>query len=305
MLSKPLHANYHCQTPIPSRENETSGNPEYWFRSEYFQNRGIYVASFDFFVNWKKNAVCDEVWIKRASDSDDIFTKTAKELRSSIAVCDGQDDCNRLYYFFKHHSITQKYMLFRDVPLTQWENGGERIVQLDLSQLTDDSISYLSVDDVQDQIKQLRQKSVPIGRNGLKYATSSLETYLSTQPYFWPGDCDILLYDEHYNVLAIIEIKKHTKSSKIAFEDQKISNYVNRDQLKYKSLGLLKAKFRTKLFVLYYSVEPEHDYILLEKLTGPYYDLRQDSIQRIALPKKNSNDSLEQFSEAFVKFTGI
>ena len=305
MLSKPHLADYHYPIPKPARENETSGNPESWFRSEYFQNRGIYVASFDFFVNWKRNNVCDEVWIKRVSDSDDIFTQTAKELRDSISACDGQDDCNRLYYFFKHHGITQKYMLFRNVSLERWETGCEQIVQLDLTQLTDDSISYLSVDAVQNQIKDLRQNAVSIGKAGLKYATSSLEDYLSLQPYFWPGDCDVLLYDEHNNVLAIIEIKKHTHSSKIAFHDQNISNYIDRDRLKYQSLGLLQSKFHTRLFVLYYSVEPENDYILLEELTGEYYALRQKRIQRLPLPQTGNKDSLHQFAELFLDHTGI
>lgn len=304
MLSKPHLCDYHYPIPKPARENEISGNPESWFRSESFLSRGIHVASFDFFVNWKERSVCNEVWIKRVSDSDDIFTKTAKELRDSISACDGKDDCNNLYSFFRHHGITQKYMLFRDIPLAQWETDSEHIVQLDLSLLSDDSISYLSVNDIQNQIKELRHKSVPIGKSGLKYATSSLETHLSHKPYFWPGDCDVLLYDKNNDVLAIVEIKKHTKSSKIDFQDQNISNYVDRDQLKYKSLGLLQSKFSTKLFVLYYSVEPEHDYILLEELTGPYYALQQKHIQRIALPQKDNSDSLEHFAELFLEFTG-
>ena len=305
MLSKPYLADYHHPIPKPARENETSGNPETWFRSQGFQNRGIRVASFDFFVNWKEPSVCNEVWIKRVSDSDDIFKKTAKELRDSISACDGKDDCNNLYSFFRHHGITQKYMVFRNIPLSSWGTNSERIVQLDLSLLTDDSISYLSVDDIQNQIKELRQTSVSIGKAGLIYATSSLETYLSRKPYFWPGDCDILLYDEQNNVLAIVEIKKHTKSSQIAFRDQNIANYIDRDRLKYQSLGLLQARFSTKLFVLYYSVEPEHDYIILEELTGEYCTLRQQSIHRIPLPQKDNIASLEQFAAFFLGITGI
>lgn len=305
MLSKPYLADYHYPIPKPARENEISGNPEAWFRSQGFQNRGIHVASFDFFVNWKGPNVCSEVWIKRVSDSDDIFTKTAKELRDSISACDGKDDCNHLYSFFRHHGLTQKYMIFRNIPLKHWETNDERIVQLDLSLLTDDSISYLSVNDIQNQIRALRQTSVPIGKAGLKYATSSLETYLSRKPYFWPGDCDILLYDMQNKVLAIVEIKKHTKSSHIAFCDQNIANYIDRDRLKYQSLGLLQAKFGTRLFVLYYSVEPEHDYVILEELAGQYHTLRQQSIHRIPLPQKDHTASLEQFAASFLRITGI
>lgn len=305
MLHRPFYANFNVCPAKRAPENQSAGNPEDWFQSAGFRERGIHAASFDFFVDWQKKRVCDEVWIKRISDSDDIFAKTAEELRDAIAECDGRDDCNTLYQFFQYHNITQKYMLFRNFPQEYWEAGSERVIQLDLSQGKKGPACFLSVTDVQDQIARFRKTAVPIGRAGMKYAPSSLECFLSKKSFFWPGDCDMLLFDESKRVLAVVEFKKHTHWSRIPFADQKISNYVKRDLLKYKSLGLLRDKFQTKLFVLYYSVEPENDYILLEELTGPYYDLREAHIQRLDLPKKDDAASQARFAEAFLVFSGI
>ena len=112
--------------------NDYCGDPEDWFDSQYFRKHGLYSASFDFFVNWENETVCDEVWIKRISDSDDIHNKTRTELLELISDCDGRDKFNKLYRFFAYQKVIEKYMLFRDVPEREWENGEERVVGVDL-----------------------------------------------------------------------------------------------------------------------------------------------------------------------------
>ncbi len=67
MLRKPILALTSDRTKT-AEKNNVCGAPEDWFDSEYFRRYSIYSASFDFFVDWSTDSVCDEVWIKRISD---------------------------------------------------------------------------------------------------------------------------------------------------------------------------------------------------------------------------------------------
>ena len=132
------------------------------------------------------------------------------------------------------------------------------------------------------------------------YSTSSLEGYLSRQPYFWPGDADTVLFDENNEVVAIIEFKKHTASSTIPFGEQRITNYLNQDILKYKSLALLRDKFQTPLFVLYYPIPRNIDYIIIEKLDGAADTLYASERYELELPNCRKSDRIRAFANAFI-----
>jgi hypothetical protein len=178
MLSKPvlaLTSNRACTAQI----NDYCGNPEDWFDSQPFRERNLYATSFDFFVDWETETVCDEVWIKRISDSDAIHEQSETELLGLISDCDGREKSNRLYQFMVHQRMIEKYMLFRDVAESQWENGQEKVVELDLSRCRNGSVSQFDVNEIQQKISQLRRRPAPIGNAGLIYSTSSLEGYLS------------------------------------------------------------------------------------------------------------------------------
>lgn len=88
MLQKPVLA-LRKNRKILAAENPVCGDPENWFTDTAFVERGIHAASFDFFVNWEKHAVCDEIWIKRIITSDAVFSKNRTELRDEIVKLDG------------------------------------------------------------------------------------------------------------------------------------------------------------------------------------------------------------------------
>lgn len=299
MLSKPILA-LTADRRRRAQTNDYCGDPEEWFDSQYFSERGLYSASFDFFVNWDSETICDEVWIKRISDSDNIHNETQAELMELIADCDGRDKANQLYRFFAYHQMIEKYMLFRDVPETDWENGDERVVELDLSKYRQAAVSSYDVNEIQNKIRDLRKRPAPIGSAGLIYSTSSLEGYLSRQPYFWPGDADTVLYNVNNEVEAVIEFKKHTASSRIPFQNQKISNYLSRDILKYKSLALLRDRFDTDLYILYYPIPADIDYVIIEKIDGDPDRLYAADRIELELPNRRSAQRMAAFAEAFV-----
>lgn len=77
MLRKPILALAANRTR-KAQINHVCGDPEEWFDSQPFRERNLYAASFDFFVDWESERVCDEVWIKRISDSDSIQEKVKR-----------------------------------------------------------------------------------------------------------------------------------------------------------------------------------------------------------------------------------
>lgn len=287
--------------------NPRCGDPEEWFDFSTFREHDLYAASFDFFVNWENKSICDEVWIKRISDSTDILEQNEEELLRLISDCDGAEKANRMYLFLKHQRMIQKYMLFRDVPEERWESGEEEIVELDLSRYRGDSVSHFDVEEIQEKIRELRRRPASIGNAGLIYSTSSLEGYLSKKTFFWPGDADTVLFDGDYNVAAVIEFKKHTASSSVTFEDQRIENYVRKDILKYESLIMLRDRFQTDFYVLYYPIPPDINYMIIERIDGSLaslsanpYNFSADERYELPLPARNNERQMRAFAESFI-----
>ncbi|MCM1176105.1 MAG: hypothetical protein NC341_13830 [Blautia sp.] len=304
MLRKPVLAHREDRRKA-AQINPLCGDPEGWFDSVFFREKGLYAASFDFFVNWEKESVCDEVWIKRISDSEEIQQMEEDELTKLISDCDGIEKSRSLYFFLRYHGMREKYMLFRDVPESLWSSGQEKVVELDLTKYRKGSISYLNAEEIQDRIEKLRIKPASLGKDGLRYATSYLEGYLSEKPFFWPGDVDTILYDRNNRVAAVIEFKKYTADSTISFERQGIHNYRKKDYQKYKSLALLRDRFQTGLFVIYYPVPGNIDYIIVEELEGtPTWKtpslLHAVSRTELALPLINRPDRMREFAGEFM-----
>lgn len=300
MLRKPILA----LTKDRSRKaqiNPLCRDPEEWFDTEHFRHHGIYSASFDFFVNWETETICDEVWLKRISDSQAILHQGQEELLAQIAQCDGVKKSNSVFRFLKDQGMKEKYMLFRDAPEEEWESGREQVVELDLSEYPREAVSHHNAQDIQRRIQELRRKPASIGSAGLIYSTSSLEGYLSRQPFFWPGDVDTVLYDERNQVLAVLEFKKHTANSRIDFADQKLSNYLSKDILKYKSLALLRNRFHTKLFVVYYPIPSDIKYIILEQVEGSPDHLYAKRRFEMELPIPEDQKAMDDFTEGFIR----
>lgn len=299
MLSKPTLALTKDRTQ-KAQLNTICGDPEAWFDSDAFRTYNLYAASFDFFVDWTQEKICDEVWIKRMSDSADIRHLSEEELLGLIAECDGKEKANSLYCFLKAWRMKQKYMLFRDVPEAKWKDGTEKVVEVDMTKYQKGAVSYLDVNEIQMRIQKLRKVPAPIGNAGLIYSTSSLEGYLSRQEYFWPGDADTVLYDGDYHVAAVIEFKKHTASSRISFQNQGIRNYLARDILKYKSLALLRDLFHTRLFVVYYPIPQNIRYVIVEELKGSPGFLYAGKRVELDLPVWGDAETRKAFAGEFI-----
>ncbi len=98
----------------------------------------------------------------------------------------------------------------------------------------------------------------------------------------------------------VIEFKKHTANSRIPFQDQKITNYLNQDILKYKSLALLRDRLRTGLYVLYYPIPSDIRYMIIEKIEGSPNALYAGARYELDLPARNNSSQMKAFAERFI-----
>ncbi|MBE6012846.1 MAG: hypothetical protein E7234_09850 [Lachnospiraceae bacterium] len=284
---------------ILARENKIYGNPYQWFDTSYFKAQGIYTLSFDFFINWRKNCVADEIWVKRLTFEPERFLSLGcSEVLEEITEIDSKDCLRRLYKFSKAFDFIAKYMIIPDIPGECWRDFKNKVLSFDLSHTTKEqyasnsrqTISLLNANEIQEVIKRLRKEAKSIGAAGLIYATSSLESYLSSKPYFWPGDVDIVLTDKEGSyVYGIIEIKKHTKASKIPFHNQTIHNYLKKDNQKYASLDMLRKRLSCKFFMLFYSVEPEDRNFIVEEIEEETFNIL--SRKQYAMPLQHELQS--------------
>jgi len=278
-----------------------AGNPEDWFKTINFYQRNYYSLSFDFFIDWTKKSVPNEIWIKSIVNDDvqnwPITNGTI--LEQEIASIAGQTYLSNLRKFSINQNLICNFQLFKDLPSSQWGNNPDEIVSFNL---LDNSTNIHSPLTIQSQIRKLRGTVSNIGPGGLIYGTSTLECYLSTSPDFWPGDVDTLLVDNNHEPVAILEFKKHNKSSPIT--QQQLSNYRNRDKLKYESLGLLRDHFSSDvslpIFIIYYSTRIEEPNIKIEKVGGSYNNLTTVSSSIFPIPSIGDTHSLERFCLQFL-----
>jgi len=91
----------------------------------------------------------------------------------------------------------------------------------------------------------------------LIYATSEFEGYLSdvSTPRctriditLFPGDADLIEFDDEDNIIGLYEFKKHTMSGYGDIEFQSFRKYYYRDQKKYESLVSLCRRFNLDCF---------------------------------------------------------
>ena len=83
-------------------------------------------------------------------------------------------------------------------------------------------------------------------------------------------------------------------------EDQKLENYLSADILKYKSLALLRDRFCTRLFVVYYPIPKDIDYIIVEEVNGTPDHLFAGRRMTYRLPVKRDAKKMDNFAKEFI-----
>lgn len=304
MLKKPILAKCNDRDKY-ARKHPSSGEPEEWLCDSYLEPYGLFGLTFDFFVNWKESTIPNQLWMKRIVEESFMpwpITRWRDTIPSEIYQCDREDKVRQLCRFADKYGMSCRYFLIKDS--SDFSNPSAPIIKVSLK--ADSSVKRvrnIDLTKLENKIKKLRGGPASIGSKGLTYALSSLECHLSKTDTIWPGDADLVLVDSSLTPHAIIEFKKHTSGSNIAYANQKLSNYYPRkDSRKYDSFAHLRDRFingieTLPIIVVYYSIEIDYDYVMLELIEGAAGNLRAVT-DLVAIPLPNASD--EQSCRKFV-----
>lgn len=274
------------------KKNTTIGEPLEWLTHNVLNSFGCSQLSFDFFVNWN-NFICqDRIWIKRIlAPNIDIhdFSKNTSDFITQKAL-DINDNLMLINLFSIKYNFSPSYMIFKDNVV--WETNPEPILRGAITAKGIEDLKLYTINDIKRAIHQNSGGPVKIGKKGLLYGTSSLECYLSFTDAAWPGDVDILLWDNFNNkVSVIIELKKHNLETPIS--DQQLSNYYpSFDKRKYDRLAILRDRLGSNIpiIVLYYPTNIAQTNIKLELINGLPGKLYSASYTLIDISKLNQEE---------------
>lgn len=289
MLTKPVLARC-IDRSILAKQHPTAGGPDDWLSEKVLARSGLRGLYFDYFVNWNKNAISRELWIKRILNNEhDPWPDYNKDrIQKLIDDCDGIEFRKSLAKFATKYSFKLRFQIFKDT--YKWDDKSF-IISASINKIGDiDSISRVSLDELMGSIKTLSGGPVSVGSKGLYFGTSYLECYLSHTDAAWPGDIDLIITDTHSKALAILEYKKHTQSGTI--QEQKLSNYYPyRDRRKYDRIAILRKYLGESIptIVLYYPTNINIKLIKLELIGGQIGSLKSIKSQCLNLPS-NKND---------------
>ncbi|MDO3664501.1 hypothetical protein [Acinetobacter higginsii] len=267
---------------VQSKINPIIGEPLEWLSNNTLQRFGYSQLSFDFFVNWNTYTFQNRIWIKRIWSSNisiDTLAVSGAEFLTQQAQNIG-DNLALINQFSVTYNLDPSYIVFREV---NWQDNPEPILR---GAITANGIENIALYDINQVMQAIRNNSggpVRIGSKALIYGTSCLECYLSGTDALWPGDVDIILWDnQQQRAVAIIELKKHTLNT--AISEQQLSNYYpGADSRKYDRLALLRNHLgvNVPIIVLYYPTKEFHKEIKLEKIDGNPREL--ETVQSILI----------------------
>ncbi|MCM1166544.1 MAG: hypothetical protein NC299_02820 [Lachnospiraceae bacterium] len=290
---------------ILARQNPYCGEPENWFRTEHFRRNGLRFTTFDFFINWSDRTFRPVAWVKRIIAAD--RTSEPRGILNSIIACDGNELFEDTKNFCSANGIQLKYIIIPDIPTDSWADVENTVILFDPNSSEVSELSIIQLIDLIHSYK-VRYENVHIGREGLRYSTSTLETFLSrpndairyTGDAIFPGDADIILFDEDYRPRILIEVKKFDNGTQrrygIPIEGETLSLHLG-DRLKYAGLDILQRHFDCEFYMLFYPVN-NAETVKLEKIER--LKVRMNKLLR--LPNIHSNESLREFQTGFFDF---
>lgn len=302
----------------PVRKNVFFGDIEDCFNGELLCEYGLNSISFDFFINWgeKKQSgeLVEEVWFKRImkfhGNEEELCTNLYEpsEFITRLIQLEGIAEIDKKRKFLNSYGLTGKYTIIRDFVdfLTYDEKKYPILAMLDLNRLENIKLITLT------ELKSLLYNNSGGGFNMLKplyYSNTRLESFLAAPEASlapWPGDCDMILFNDECKCKCIIEFKKHTDRSTLTMQDQSFDKYAG-DRNKYKRLGILRDYLSSvqneviPYIVVFYPTNNEKN-IKIQSIEGMYNNLKSSSSELyISIPENHSVESLNKFKRELLE----
>lgn len=304
MINKPVLAR--CDNrEIKAKKHPSSGNPEEWLDNSYLVAHGLRGVSFDFFVNWEKLSISNELWIKRIvrNEVKPWPVMQSDTILKSIYQCDGEDAVRTLCKFAHNYNFSCHYFLFKESQ--DWALHPSPIVEVRLDEIGSvQDLQNITIPELKSRIKQLSGGQVFVGKKGLFWGLTSLECFLSKTDAAWPSDADLVLVNSNLETFAIIEFKKHTLNTPI--EKQALSNYYPYpDGRKYNRLAILKSYFgmgsTDPIIIIYYPTRQDVDTVKIEHIEGQAQNLKATWSEIANIPNVSIKKSCQEFTNLLIE----
>lgn len=279
-----------------SKSHPHSGGPQDWFADKVLAQHNLYGLSFDFFVNWTVTppALSPVIWIKKVLSSKHDYPQVQRHLNTIMALELGDAYFQRLEALKKAHNLKIQFIIFHDH--NDWVSTQSSLLIATFNGFRkgvfDFSAELISILDFQSVIQRHSGGPIRIGSKGLTFGTSNLECYLSRTNSLYPGDVDLIIFDEKHKPIALLEYKKHNLKSPIS--NQQLANYYPRpDGKKYNRLAILrdylaKSGATIPLLVVYFPTRSAFTEGRLEVLKGTFENLETEMAFNFRLPVMGS-----------------
>lgn len=295
MFKSPFLAKCSDRNSMP-KQHPTSGAPEDWFSAQMLEKFNLSGLTFDFFVDWSATppVITPIIWIKKVLDSKFSYKSLIEQLNINMTNELGMLYLNVLESFRVQSDLTVQFIVFKDE--LNWKENDSTLLVINFCGLVEDEFEFtyeeISIDTFKTIIQKHSGGPIKIGSKGLYYGTSNLECFLSHTNSLYPGDVDLVVFNEDVQPIAIIEYKKHTLSTPIS--QQQISNYYPRpDARKYNRLSILrdylnKINPNIPIFILYFPTQDHFTEGRLELLKGDTNALETRAASNFDLPKSKT-----------------
>lgn len=285
------------------KSNPVSGSPEDWFSNNVLELNKLRGISFDFFINWAAvPSLTPILWIKKVVKPEFSYSQVIDVLSDTLIAEFGDEYLYCLKEFALAYKLRVQFILFRDD--YNWADSNSNILMVDYVIDAERTFQFtallIPIEEFKSTIRDYSGGKVNIGSKGLTYGTSNLECYLSGTDSLYPGDVDLIIFNQSSTPICIFEFKKHTLHSPISL--QKLSNYYpNPDGRKYNRLAILQQylntpDFQLPLVVVYYPTNESETYGRMELLQGHPSNLSTKAACNFRLP---ASKTLTDFSSVF------
>lgn len=321
-----LKSNYNNYSP---KENPIFGSIENCFTSNILSKHNLNSIKFDFFVIWDKSKKTgcfnNTIWLKRSialNNPDEDSTINIGHFRKKLIECETNDYILNSQKFFEKYELNASYMTIKDIPdksisickcFNNYENNNLVISCPVSTEFTIKDFKFYNLKELRDELRENSGGTFKMNKP-LNYSDTYLEHYLSKTADItgavWPGDCDLLLYDEYLNCKCILEFKKCTDAGRnIPLLKQSFKNYYNNDKSKYIRLAILREYFSERenreiplINVFYPTYKSTNDnFIKLELINGNHADLSVGKTSTVKIPIDPKENELYNFKNELIE----
>ncbi|HFK1457212.1 hypothetical protein WAG12_19730 [Bacillus cereus] len=300
----------YCSSGRSAKTHANTTEPIEWFSNNYL-GKAFFTLNFDFFISWgQTNFLSNEFWVKRninraefAERFESVWPCTDIQLlQTALEDCEGKEFLVNYGKFANSLDFKARYQVFIDS--RDWAKYPAKFVTVDIDANGNiENVIKQDLSSIKSEIQRLSGGKVKVSKTyGLKVASTNLECYLSNtdeDEAAWPGDVDLLLFDNNERPIAIIEFKKNTiepgRPYHRSIHNESLNNYYSAtgradDNRKYNRIAILRNYLDKDIPIinLYYPIweakDPKENVIKLEKVTGNVGNLEAVEVKILPVP---------------------